>query len=138
MLSTVEVMLLSVLDVGRHGCDPCHYHDRIPPSMVRERVYSREHEVEADKLGIQLAAMACFDTRRGAEVFRRMMEMESESSVMGRLMPKWLVRFEMDHPLTEDRYKYLVQASETENAAKYSNTACADVCRKFKYSGRYF
>jgi len=132
VLSTVEVMLLSVLDVA--GMDGIRVIIMIE-SLRRwfGNAYSREHEAEADKLGIQLAAMACFDTRRGAEVFRRMMEMESES-VMGRL-PKWLVRFEMDHPLTVDRYKYLVKASETENAAKYSNTACADVCRKFKYSG---
>lgn len=34
--------------------------------------HSREHEKEADELGIKLAAMSCFNTRRAAKVFAKM------------------------------------------------------------------
>uniref|UniRef100_A0A7S1UWR7 Peptidase M48 domain-containing protein n=2 Tax=Grammatophora oceanica TaxID=210454 RepID=A0A7S1UWR7_9STRA len=34
--------------------------------------YSREHEREADALGLQLAARACFDTKKGAIVFQKL------------------------------------------------------------------
>ena len=35
---------------------------------------SRQNENEADELGIKLAAMSCFDTRRAAKVFAKMYE----------------------------------------------------------------
>ena len=34
--------------------------------------HSRRNEMEADMLGIKIAAMACFDTRRAPQVFRKM------------------------------------------------------------------
>jgi len=131
VVSTLEVMLLTALDAGGIS----GFRLIVALETVRRwfgNAYSRENEHEADELGIQLAAMACFDTRKGAEVFRKMMACDPAG-------PKWLLRFEMDHPLTEDRYKYLLEASETENEAKYRSTTCADVCRKFKAAGgNYF
>ena len=35
-------------------------------------VHSRENERSADKLGMKLTAMACYDTEKGSEVFNKM------------------------------------------------------------------
>jgi len=85
--------------------------------------HSRDHEREADELGIQLAAMACFDTKKAAKVFGKLHTHETG----GELSPTKWTRFVDTHPSTADRYKDLLLASETENAEKYSTTTCQSV-----------
>ena len=81
---------------------------------------SREHEQEADLLGIKIAAMACFDTRKGSEVFRRLYENESENGTVG-ILSSYLA----SHPPTDERFEFLRDASTHENALKYMDSFCA-------------
>lgn len=45
-------------------------------SYYLEAAHSRANEEEADELGIQIAAKACYDTTKGAEIFRKFADIE--------------------------------------------------------------
>ena len=124
MLRTVEVLLLSMdpteglLALGVVGT----------LATLRTAVvaaHSREHEREADVLGMQLAAMACFNTQTAALVFDKLRKMEAQPSA------KWLMpSFADSHPSSADRYEALVRVSDSENAGKYED--CQGVMRRWK------
>jgi hypothetical protein len=67
--------------------------------------YSRQCESEADELGIQIAAQACFDTRRGANVMNKLAKLDGSR--------KKHVSWDSSHPSSSDRYAALLKASET-------------------------
>lgn len=126
-LRTMEVLLLSVdpteglLSLAVVGA----------LAGIRQAVtasFSRDHEREADELGMKLAAMACYDTQRASTVFQRLHEKEQVPSTGTRLLS-----FADSHPPTEERYRDLVSASETENADSYDH--CATVKKKLASSG---
>lgn len=75
--------------------------------------HSRSNETEADNIGCQLAAMCCYDTKRGAEVFRKMQEAEAEAgkSQHGLLS---------SHPASQERYEALKTMAETNNYDQFS------------------
>jgi Zn-dependent protease with chaperone function len=76
---------------------------------------SREHEREADELGCKLAAMACFDTEKGANIFKRMHDFDvgkgggGERNIMS------------SHPASMERYDFVRQLSKTVNPDHYSH-----------------
>eukprot|EP00536_Pseudo-nitzschia_multiseries_P013363 jgi/Psemu1/245256/estExt_Genewise1.C_5670017 len=76
--------------------------------------FSRTHETEADELGCRLAAMACYDTRRGVEVFRKMQE---EAVKNGTASNQNMMS---SHPPSQERYSNLQLLVETENLSQYS------------------
>ena len=141
LLRTVEILLLSVdptegalslgvmtlLAVGRAALAAAN---------------SRESEAEADRMGIKIAAMACYDTRAGAEVFDRMRqdgEEGLEEQEGGGGAPgegdrgRGLMSFLDTHPPSKDRYDYLVRASEEENAERYQRShGCGSVRQMFR------
>lgn len=76
--------------------------------------FSREHESDADELGCQLAARACFDTKKGSQVFLRMHEYDVEHGQEIRGIMS-------SHPSSIERYAQLMKQSEDENPAKHSS-----------------
>jgi len=128
ILSTIEVVLLTALNAGGLGTTVSIRLVVLLSTLKRwaGNSYSREHEREADALGIKIAAMACFDTRRGAEVFRKMQaeDMPGQS----------LFSFDLTHPPTDERYRYLVDKSREENAKKYESSSCGSVRSKFRHA----
>ena len=62
---------------------------------------SRENEVEADATGLTIAALACYDVRRGAHFMRKL------SEATGSRPTSWWAT----HPATEDRYADLRRSS---------------------------
>mmetsp|Transcript_7586 Transcript_7586/g.8351 ORF Transcript_7586/g.8351 Transcript_7586/m.8351 type:complete len:108 (+) Transcript_7586:2-325(+) len=91
-----------------------------------EAASSREFEREADILGIKLAAMACYDTKRGTDVFRRLGEISKKNN-----NGYSHTSFIDSHPPSDERYRDLIIASETENANAYPN-CCAVVNNRTK------
>ena len=87
--------------------------------------FSREHETEADELGIKLAAMACYDTKKGSVVMKKMhdhqVQLAGEPSSNSHLL-----QLLDTHPPSLERYMKIEKQSETENHTKYP-TACAPV-----------
>jgi predicted Zn-dependent protease len=74
---------------------------------------SRSHETEADELGCKIAAMSCFDTKRGAEVFRRMHQHDEDND---RVRNDFLAT----HPTSLERYQILQQLTDETNFQNYS------------------
>ena len=91
--------------------------------------FSREHETEADELGLRLAAMSCFDTKRGVEVYRKM----EEAAVIDGTASK-NHNFMSSHPPSVQRYENLQSLAETENFSQYSycNTLQKRIARALK------
>jgi Zn-dependent protease with chaperone function len=100
-------------------------------SSGREAVvaaFSRAHETEADELGCKLAAMSCYDTRRGIEVYRKMQEATAND---GNALKQ---NFMSSHPPSQDRYHNLQSLVETQNFLEYSycNTLKKRIARALK------
>jgi Peptidase family M48 len=100
--------------------------------------YSRDNEREADELGLQLAARACFDTLKGSAVMYKMHQATGGSascmSDRGESEYKSIattVAGLMDsHPSTLGRWQQLERAArEGENFTKYDH--CASVSSRF-------
>lgn len=91
--------------------------------------FSRESETEADALGIKLAAMACYDTEKGAVVMKKMHDHQVELAG-GHSRNSHLLQLMDTHPPSLDRYKKIQEQSKTENPQKYGHSTCASVQRK--------
>ena len=126
ILRAVEVLLLSIdpttglLSLGVIG-----FLATLRKALTAR--YSREQEKEADKMGIQLAAMACFDTFKAADVFRRINEQSIAVPDQHNLSV-----FADSHPPSRERYENMVKMSETQNAATYADTTCASIASRLK------
>ncbi|THH05583.1 hypothetical protein EW145_g4681, partial [Phellinidium pouzarii] len=81
---------------------------------------SRTVELEADKIGLQLAARACFDPRGAPAMQKRLLEAEKRGG--GRLLN---VSFLSTHPTGEKRIKILVDQLPEAYALRASSSACA-------------
>ncbi|CAB9526628.1 Metalloendopeptidase OMA1, mitochondrial [Seminavis robusta] len=89
--------------------------------------FSREHETEADELGTQLAAMACYDTKRGSLVMKKMHDHQVKMSGQPKSnSDSHLLHLLDSHPPSIDRYEKILKQSETENPQKY-NSQCATI-----------
>jgi len=126
MLRTVEVLLLS-MDPTSGILSLAFIGTLATLRTAFTAAHSREHEHEADEMGIQLAAMACFDTNKAAAVFQKLHE-QAEGPQSG----KRLLSFADTHPPSADRYEKLILASTTENVDKYADTSCASVASRLR------
>jgi Zn-dependent protease with chaperone function len=89
--------------------------------MISAR-HSRDHEYEADDMGLKLAARACFDTLKGSHVMRKMNELnvalepqvESAAVKLGQEMLA-------SHPPSLERFDRMQQRAVEENFQKYRN-----------------
>ena len=92
-----------------------------------ESLFSRDHEIEADTMGIQIAAMACYDTKRASQVFYKMhqhdVKTRGESAHHTTLLST--------HPASLQRYEHFQQLSHHENRDKYSNSTCRGIQQSF-------
>jgi len=101
--------------------------------------HSRENEMEADTLGMKLAAMACYDTHRASEVFYKMHLKATGSVGEGggdQPRPSLWGGFLDSHPPSHERYQDLLRIASDdhggENINKYKDTTCASVGTKLK------
>lgn len=74
---------------------------------------SRSHETEADELGCKISAMSCYDTKRGAQVFRKMHEHDVDNDAIRN-------DFLATHPTSQDRYEKLQKLTDETNFSEYS------------------
>ena len=110
--------------------------------------YSRENEIEADDLGIEIAAAACYDTIAGCKVMYKMHQVSNDTALLsgsnsntsGVVDAETLkapssispaIAHLMDtHPPSLDRYeRMLASAKNGENYTKYVN--CANIRQRF-------
>lgn len=97
--------------------------------------YSQHHELEADEMGIALAARACFDTRIAPLTFQKMHQhhLESNRELYGSADTnrRGISDFLSTHPPSLERYEKLTQASMEENPEKYEQTHCNKIKKGF-------
>ena len=74
---------------------------------------SRSHETEADVLGCKIAAMCCYDTKRGSNVFRKMQLHDEDTD---RVRTDFLAT----HPTSQERYEALQVLTDETNFDQYS------------------
>lgn len=121
MLRTLEVLFLSI--------DPTEGLVSLAVigslAMLRRLLvasFSRDHELEADELGLKIAAMACYDTKRGAYVMQKMhdhgIKLAGEQTRYSNLL-----QMVDTHPPTIERYEKILEQSKTENPDKYERCA---------------
>jgi len=89
--------------------------------------FSRGHETEADELGCRLAAMSCYDTKRGTEVFRKMQVAAVDNGTASKQ------NMMSSHPPSQERYDNLLMLVESQNYSEYSycNTLRKRIARAF-------
>ncbi|GKY92983.1 hypothetical protein MPSEU_000266900 [Mayamaea pseudoterrestris] len=121
ILRTVEVLLLT-LDPTAGAFSVAVMAMLASFRHAMSTAYSRDNEYEADKVGLEIAARACFDTTRGVEVIRKMHE--SRVAAQPNVSSSWRVSQVYDtHPPTLDRYDRLVEGAKMENYNKYRKCA---------------
>lgn len=128
MLRTIEVLLLAldptegILSLGVIG-------GLASLRAVLIASFSRENENEADELGLRLTAMACYNTKRGAYVMKKMHDHQVAMAGEPRSNTHLLSLLDT-HPPSLDRYERILAMSKTENPDKYSHSSCASVQRR--------
>lgn len=109
----------------------------IKPALTKSLVAanSREHESEADWLGMMVASRSCVDVQKAAYIMKKMSDMDTAA---GRTSEGWTDT----HPLSSNRYKVLlglakeIHNSPDEYNPRYDNTMCSQVSRRLFSLGR--
>ena len=126
MLRTVEVLLLSVDPTS--GVLALFFIGGLAALRnALSAAHSRDNEREADDLGVEIAARACFDTVKGAEVMKKMFHMSTLHPAMNGVGK--VANLYDSHPPSQERYERLIVKAEEFN--KYHFTHCRGVVSRF-------
>ncbi|KAI8336954.1 peptidase family M48-domain-containing protein [Chlamydoabsidia padenii] len=108
-LSFAKVLLAAQLTLVLFGLDPSLFFNHMTMNLMMLKPFSRKCEKEADMMGLDLMAQACFDPYQAVEVWRRM-----EESGTGRGIPQ----FASTHPSHQNRVAYLQEKVTTKERKK--------------------
>ncbi|KAI7900266.1 peptidase family M48-domain-containing protein [Cokeromyces recurvatus] len=98
-LSFVKILLAIQLTLSLLGIEPSFLFNQYTYNFIMMKPFSRKCEIEADDIGIQLMAQACFDPKEAIEVWKRM-ELYNATDIP---------QFASTHPSHENRIKYLTK-----------------------------
>lgn len=132
LLRTLEIVLLS-LDPTSGGLALVVIAGLATARHALSSAHSRESEYQADQLGLILAARACFDTKAGAEVMRKMnaLKIAAQPELAGRTSS--VMNQVLDtHPPSLERYERLLEQASREQATNYR--ACQSLTKRFYQS----
>mmetsp|Transcript_6482 Transcript_6482/g.13350 ORF Transcript_6482/g.13350 Transcript_6482/m.13350 type:complete len:475 (-) Transcript_6482:42-1466(-) len=133
MLRTIEVLLLSIDPTA--GVLSLFFIGGL--AAIRRGVtaaFSRDNEREADDLGVEIAARACFDTVAGAEVMKKMHYLSTlETTPMGGATAVTtagvtLASMYDSHPPTQERYDMIKKKAVQYNKEHHSH--CHSIIRR--------
>jgi len=133
-LRTIEVLLLTldptagVLSVAMVGLI-ASAHWAVAAS------FSREQEYQADAMGLEICARACFDTQVGAQIFLKLDDTASADEEMVKAAVEGKVQQHSildSHPATLERYRRVLEQSEETNRYKY-NHCCSATTRLYRH-----
>lgn len=84
-----------------------------------------KYKNEYTYIGIQITAVACFDTKRGSQIFEKLAEIEKTrtSFFSG---PNW----NHSHPPSDERHIRMLLESDTHNRVQYGCSFYLDALRK--------
>jgi Zn-dependent protease with chaperone function len=98
-LSFAKIMLVAQMTLVFFGVDPSFVFNRFVTNYFMLMPFSRKCETEADNIGLQLMAQACFDPKEAIQVWKRM-EAASETEVP---------QFASTHPSHKNRIQALTK-----------------------------
>lgn len=129
VLKTVEVLLLSIDPTS--GVLALFFIGGLAAlRKALSAAHSRESEREADDLGVEIAARACFDTATGAQVMKKMHHLSSLASSggsSGSNVAKVASLYD-SHPPSEERFQSLQLKAQEFNKDKH--THCHGLVRR--------
>jgi Zn-dependent protease with chaperone function len=141
-LRTIEVLLLS-MDPTAGLLSVFVIGTLFAARRLLSAAYSRENELQADELGLEIAAAACYDTVAGSKVMYKMHQVATgmfnpgsnntvlnDSDTMKTSSSSTIVQLMDTHPPSLDRYeRMLTSAKNGENYTKYIH--CGNISRRF-------
>lgn len=98
-LSFAKILLVLQITISLFGIDPSFVFNTFTTNLLMMMPFSRKCETEADDIGLQLMAQACYDPREAIQVWRRM-EKATESGVP---------QFASTHPSHKNRIEFLTK-----------------------------
>lgn len=127
MLKTLEVLLLSIDPTS--GVLALFFIGGLA-AMRRalSAAHSRENERQADDLGVEIAARACFDTVAGAEVMKKMYHLSTLQTPSFTTGTKVAHLYD-SHPPSEERYESLKIKAAQHNREHFSH--CHGIAQRF-------
>lgn len=127
MLRTVEVLLLSI-DPTSGVLALFVIGGLAALRRVLSAAHSRDKEREADDLGLQIAARACFDTEAGVEMMKKMYHLSTLEVPLVSGTSTKVAHLYDSHPPSQERYESLKLQAQEHNKDKY--THCHGVVRR--------
>jgi Zn-dependent protease with chaperone function len=141
LLRTIEVLLLS-MDPTAGLLSVLVIGTIYAARRLISAAYSRDNEIEADDLGLEIAAAACYDTVAGSKVMYKMHQVAAGMTNLSggnnnaaiqqpvNTGNSTIVRLMDTHPPSLDRYeRMLTTAQNGENYTKHKH--CANISRRF-------
>ncbi|KAI8094195.1 peptidase family M48-domain-containing protein [Thamnidium elegans] len=98
-LSFAKILLVLQITLSLFGIDPSFVFNTFTTNFLMMMPFSRKCETEADDIGLQLMAQACFDPREAIEVWKRM-EASGEAGIP---------QFASTHPSHKNRIQFLTK-----------------------------
>lgn len=98
-LSFAKILLAGQFTLALLGIDPSFIFNRFATNFLMMKPFSRKCETEADDIGLQLMALACFDPREAIEVWKRMEEAGGAD----------IPQFMSTHPSNRNRIQHLTK-----------------------------
>lgn len=98
-LSFAKILLALQFTLAFLGIDPSFIFNRFSLNFLMMKPFSRKCETEADDIGLQLMALACFDPREAINVWKRM-EAVGEVDIP---------QFASTHPSHKNRIQFLTK-----------------------------
>ena len=122
MLKTLEVLLLSI-DPTAGVLALFIIGSLAAVRRALSAAHSRDKEREADDLGVEIAARACFDTLKGAEMMKKMYHLSTIQSPLGSTAStgKRVANLYSSHPPSEERYESLKIKAQDYNKQHYAH-----------------
>ncbi|KAI8074275.1 peptidase family M48-domain-containing protein [Gilbertella persicaria] len=99
-LSFAKVLFALRFTFALFGVDPSFLFNQLTLNFLMMKPFSRKCETEADSIGLQLMALACFDPREAIKVWKRMEAAGGDHEI---------AQFASTHPSHKNRIRYLTK-----------------------------
>ncbi|RCI02477.1 hypothetical protein CU098_011327 [Rhizopus stolonifer] len=120
-LSFAKVLFALRFTFALFGVDPSFLFNQLTLNFLMMKPFSRKCETEADSIGLQLMALACFDPREAIKVWKRMEAAGGDHEI---------AQFASTHPSHKNRIRYLTKELPAA-LEKRNQSDCSSQMRSF-------
>ncbi|KAI8144340.1 peptidase family M48-domain-containing protein [Fennellomyces sp. T-0311] len=119
-LSFAKIILVVQLTMMLFGIDPSYLFNQLAMNFILTKPFSRKCETEADEIGLQLMAQACYDPHEAVNMWKRM------ERAGGGDIPQFM----STHPSHKNRITFLEKEMPTA-LAKRASSDCTTELKNF-------